>query len=133
MLTWLQRWCVYRQRASFYLALLLLAWLAPRHIAVAAQDHLFAVAAFIALGWLGVNPILFWFVSVRLPEESRSRMTRCVVVGAGVLVLCALSWRGQRSLTFACRGLLGLAESWLWASEACRRQRLDPRRRGERR
>ena len=124
--TWSRRWHIYRLRLLFYLALLLLAWLAPCDLALAAQGHLSVVAAFVVLGLIGINPALFWYVRVRQPQASRTRMTRHVIVGCGLLLLCALSWPGPRSLDLLNRGVLMLAEMWLWTFESNLRHRLDP-------
>ena len=124
--TWTRRWRIYRLRLLFDLTLLLLAWLAPWNLASAAQGHLILVAAFVVLGLIGINPALFWYVRVRLPDASRTRMTRHVIVGCGLLLLCALSWPGPRSLDLLNRGVLMLAEMWLWTFESNLRHRLDP-------
>ena len=124
--TWTRRWRFYRLRVFFYLTLLLLVWLAQGELATVARAHLIFVAAVIMLALMGINSVLFWFIRVRLPESSRTRMTRHVIVGCGVLALCAWSWPGPRTLDLLYRGVVILAELWLWAYESNLRYRLDP-------
>ncbi|OIQ80183.1 hypothetical protein GALL_380690 [mine drainage metagenome] len=124
--TWTRRWRIYRLRLLFYLTLVLLAWLAPQNFASAARGHLIFVAAVIVLALVGINSVLFWFIRVRLPEASRTRMTRHVIVGAGLLALSAWSWPGSRTLDLLYRGVIVLAELWLWTFESNLRHRLDP-------
>jgi hypothetical protein len=124
--TWRRRWRIYSLRFFFYLTLLLLAWLAPRNLASAAQGHLIFVAAVIVLALVGINPVLFWFIRVRLPEASRTRMTRHVIVGGALLAFSAWSWPGSRTLDLLYRGIIVLAELWLWTYESNLRHRLDP-------
>ncbi len=123
---WTRRWRIYRLRLLFYLTLLLLAWLAQGKLAIVAQGHLIFVAAVIVLALVGINSVLFWFIRVRLPEASRTRMTRHIIVGAGLLALSAWSWPGSRTLDLLYRGIIVLAELWLWTFESNLRHRLDP-------
>ena len=124
--SWTRRWRIYRLRLLFYLTLLLLAWLAQGKLATVARGHLIFVAAVIVFALVGINSVLFWFIRVRLPEASRTRMTRHVIVGGGLLALSAWSWPGSRTLDLLYRGVIVLAELWLWTYESNLRYRLDP-------
>ena len=124
--SWTRRWRIYRLRLSFYLTLLLLAWLAQGQLAIVARGHLIFVAAIVVFAFAGINTVLFWFIRVRLPEASRTRMTRHVIVGCALLALSAWSWPGSRTLDLLYRGVIVLAELWLWTYESNLRYRLDP-------
>ena len=124
--SWTRRWRIYRLRLFFYLTLLLLAWLAQGKLAIVVRGHLIFVAAVIVFALVGINSVLFWFIRVRLPEASRTRMTRHVIVGGALLALSAWSWPGSRTLDLLYRGVIVLAELWLWTYESDLRYRLDP-------